>query len=64
MVEFYKIKQKSGLTILFERRDLPLATIMIAAKLGAAYENINEKGIAHLLSTCCIRGLKLKMQNK
>ena len=60
MVEFYKIKQKSGLTILFERRDLPLATIMIAAKLGAAYENINEKGIAHFTEHMLYKGTKTK----
>ncbi|HIE35928.1 MAG TPA: insulinase family protein [Candidatus Omnitrophica bacterium] len=58
MTEFYKIKQKSGLTILFERRDLPLATIMVTTKAGAAYETERNKGIAHFAEHMLHKGTK------
>lgn len=60
MPEFYKIKQKEGPTILFERRDLPVLLVMVAAKIGAAYETINHKGIAHFSEHIVFRGTKTK----
>jgi len=63
MVEFYKTKL-NGLTILFERRNLPIATIMIATKLGAAYEVEKEKGIAHFTEHMLFKGSKKRTQKE
>ncbi|UZE93753.1 MAG: insulinase family protein [Candidatus Pacearchaeota archaeon] len=64
MVEFYKIKQKSGLTILFEKRDLPIVAIMAAARTGAAYETIRNKGIAHFFEHMVFKGPTKKRTTK
>ncbi len=55
-MEFKKIKLKNGLTVLFERRDVPVTTVMLAAKYGAAYELVEEKGIAHFMEHLCFKG--------
>ena len=60
MVEFYKIKQKSGLTILFEKRDTPILTIIAATRAGAAYENARNKGIAHFFEHIVFKGTKTR----
>ncbi len=60
MVEFYKVKQKNGLTILFEKRDLPIVTIMVATRAGAAYENLRNKGIAHFFEHIVFKGTKTR----
>ncbi len=64
MVEFYKIKQKSGLTILFEKRDLPIVAIMSATRAGAAYETIKNKGIAHFSEHMVFKGPTKKRTTK
>ena len=56
MVEFYRVKQKSGLTILFEKRDLPIVAIMAATMAGAAYETAKNKGIAHFTEHVLYKG--------
>ena len=60
MVEFYKVKQKNGLTVLFEKRDLPIVTIMVATRAGAAYENLRNKGIAHFFEHIVFKGTKTR----
>ncbi len=60
MAEFYKIKQKSGLTILFEKRDLPIVSIMAATRAGAVNENLRNKGIAHFFEHMVFKGTKTR----
>jgi len=55
---FHKIKLQNGLTILFEKRDVPVTTVLLAAKYGAAYESIEEKGMAHFMEHLCFKGTK------
>jgi predicted Zn-dependent peptidase len=55
-MEFKKKVLKNGLTVLFEKRDVPVTTVMLAVKYGAAYEKISEKGIAHFIEHLCFKG--------
>lgn len=59
-MEFYKTKLKNGPTILFEKRDLPIAAILIATKAGAAHETVNKKGIAHFTEHMPFKGTKTR----
>lgn len=56
MVEFNKKVLKNGLTVLHEKRDVPVTTVMLATKFGSAYESVEEKGIAHFLEHMCFKG--------
>jgi predicted Zn-dependent peptidase len=55
-MEFKKTKLKNGLTILFEKRDIPVTTVMLSTKFGSAYEYEEEKGIAHFIEHLCFKG--------
>ena len=54
--QFQKTKLKNGLTVLHEKREVPVTTVMLAAKFGAAYESSEEKGIAHFIEHLCFKG--------
>ncbi|MFA4960921.1 MAG: pitrilysin family protein [Candidatus Pacearchaeota archaeon] len=47
---------KNGLTIIHEKRDVPVTTVMLAVKYGAANEDENEKGLAHFIEHMCFKG--------
>lgn len=47
MAEFYKTKLKNGMSVLFEKRNLPIASVLISTKAGAAHETADKKGLAH-----------------
>ena len=57
-MKFKKKILKNGLTILYEKRDVPVTTVMLAVKYGAAYETSEEKGIAHFIEHLCFKGTK------
>ena len=50
------MKLKNGLTVLFEKRDVPVTTVMLATRYGAMYEPEEEKGIAHFIEHLCFKG--------
>lgn len=58
--EFHRTKLGSGLTILFERRNLPIVTSLLAVRFGAACEPAKFKGVAHYLEHCIFQGTKTK----
>ncbi|MBS3071099.1 insulinase family protein [Candidatus Pacearchaeota archaeon] len=53
---FRKKVLKNGLTILFEKRELPVVSIAIAVKCGGMYESENEKGISHFIEHMLYKG--------
>ncbi|MFH1238340.1 MAG: pitrilysin family protein [archaeon] len=55
-MKFNKKVLANGLTILHEKRDVPVTTVMLATKYGAAYESEEEKGIAHFIEHLCFKG--------
>lgn len=53
---FHKTKLRNGLTVLFEKRDVSVTTVMLGVKYGAAYDSIEEKGAAHFIEHLCFKG--------
>lgn len=56
MVEFNKRVLENGLTILHEKRDVPVTTLLLGVGYGARYETAEEKGIAHFIEHLCFKG--------
>lgn len=55
-MKFNKKILANGLTVIHEERDVPVSTVMLAAKFGAAYETAEEKGVAHFIEHLCFKG--------
>ncbi|MFA5061182.1 MAG: pitrilysin family protein [Candidatus Pacearchaeota archaeon] len=55
-MKFEKKVLPNGLTILHEKRDVPVTTVMLAVKYGSAFETEPEKGIAHFIEHMCFKG--------
>ncbi len=56
MVEFNRKKLSNGLTIIHEKRDVDVTTVMLAVRYGSMYESEEEKGIAHFMEHLCFKG--------
>lgn len=56
--EFYKKKLKNGLTVLFEKRKLPLVSVSCSVKFGQIHESMKNKGIAHVIEHMTFKGTK------
>ncbi|MGV8142434.1 MAG: M16 family metallopeptidase [Candidatus Pacearchaeota archaeon] len=59
-MEFEKRKLKNGMTVLFEKRDLPIVCYSISNPFGGAYENSDVKGVAHLFEHLLFIGTKTR----
>jgi len=57
-VEFYRKKLDSGLTVLFEKRKVPVVSVASSVKFGAQYESEKIKGIAHFIEHLVFKGTK------
>lgn len=55
---FRKKVLKNGLTVIFEKRDVPLVSLAIAAKAGGINESESEKGISHFIEHMLYKGTK------
>ena len=55
-MKFSKKVLDNGLMVLHEKRDVPVTTVMLAVKYGAAYEKGEEKGMAHFMEHLCFKG--------
>lgn len=60
MPEFYKKKIENGPIILFEKRDVPVVSVMAAVPFGSAYEPENFNGMAHFIEHMVFKGTKTK----
>jgi predicted Zn-dependent peptidase len=60
MVEFFKKKLKNGLTVLFEKRNIPVTSVSTSVKFGAAYEQETNKGVAHFMEHLMFKGTKTR----
>ncbi len=54
--EFFKKRLESGTTIVFEKRRMPIVSIVIATRAGAAYEVKENKGLAHFFEHMLFKG--------
>jgi predicted Zn-dependent peptidase len=64
MAEFYKKKLDNGMTVLFEKRNLPVISISATAKIGAEYETEENKGISHFIEHLMFKGTKTRKQEE
>lgn len=56
--QFYKKKLKNGLTVLFEKRQIPVALSSVSVKFGAEYETEKLKGVSHFIEHLVFKGTK------
>jgi len=64
MLKFKKRVLKNGLTILFEKRNLPVASIAVAVRAGGINETLEEKGIFHFIEHMLYKGTKKRDSKK
>lgn len=63
LMEFKKKILDNGLTIIHEKREVPVTTVMLAVKYGSAYESRGEKGMAHFIEHLCFKGTEKRTAN-
>ena len=56
--EFYRKKLDNGLTVIFEKREMPIVAVSTSVKFGAQFENENIKGISHFIEHLVFKGTK------
>lgn len=54
--KFHRKVLKNGMTILFEKRDLPIVSVSFAVRAGGINEEISEKGISHFIEHLLYKG--------
>jgi len=55
---FKKKILKNGMTVLFEKRDVPVISLIFAVKSGGINESLEEKGISHFIEHMLYKGTK------
>ncbi|MFA5259481.1 MAG: pitrilysin family protein [Candidatus Pacearchaeota archaeon] len=56
--EFYRKKLDNGITVLFEKRQIPVIAVSTSVKFGAQYESEKIKGISHFIEHLVFKGTK------
>ncbi|OIO81508.1 hypothetical protein AUJ84_01030 [Candidatus Pacearchaeota archaeon CG1_02_32_132] len=59
-MNFQKYKLKNGITLLFEKRNLPIISLSISNSFGASSESEKIKGIAHFIEHLLFTGTKTR----
>ncbi|PXY71380.1 hypothetical protein CXX78_00135 [Candidatus Parvarchaeota archaeon] len=59
-MKFQKRKLKNGITVMHEKRDLPLVSFGIANPFAGAHETAEIKGVAHLIEHLVFTGTKTR----
>ena len=59
-VEFYRKKLDNGITVLFEKRKIPVIAVSTSVKFGAQYESEKIKGISHFIEHLVFKGTKTR----
>jgi predicted Zn-dependent peptidase len=59
-MDFQKKKLKNGITLLFEKRDLPVVCYSVSNPFGGAHETSDIKGVAHLFEHLLFTGTKTR----
>ena len=61
---FYKKILKNGMTVLFEKRVLPIVSVAFAVSVGGIHEDKLEKGIFHFIEHLLYKGTKKRNSKK
>lgn len=59
-MQFRRKILKNGITVLYEKRDLPIVSISIANRVGASSETSDIKGISHVIEHMLFTGTKTR----
>jgi predicted Zn-dependent peptidase len=59
-MKFLRRKLKNGMTVIMEKRDLPLVALSITNRFGAAFEESKIKGIAHVIEHSLFTGTETR----
>lgn len=62
--KFKKKVLSNGLTVLFEKRDVPIVSLAIASKVGGINESEEEKGISHFIEHMLYKGTEKRDAKK
>ena len=62
--KFYRKVLKNGMTILFEKRNLPVVCVAFAVKQGGINETETEKGISHFIEHMLYKGTPTRNAKK
>lgn len=57
-VEFFRKKLDNGVTVIFEKREIPVIAVSSSVKFGAQFENEGIKGISHFIEHLVFKGTK------
>ena len=60
MKDFLRRKLKNGITIVMEKRELPVVSVSVTNRFGAAFEDSKIKGIAHVIEHMVFTGTKTR----
>ncbi len=63
-IEFYRKKLDNGLTVIFEKRKIPVVAVASSVKFGAQYESEDIKGISHFIEHLVFKGTKKRKVNE
>lgn len=58
MEEFYKRVLENNVTVLFEKREIPVTSVSITVNNGGQFESEDEKGVSHFLEHLVFKGTK------
>ncbi len=59
-MKFFKKKLSNGIIVIMEKRELPVVSLSITNKFGAAFENSDIKGISHVIEHMLFTGTKTR----
>ncbi len=62
--EFYRRVLKNGMTVIFEKRELPVVAVAFAVRSGGMNESLSEKGISHFIEHMLYKGTKKRNAKK
>ena len=58
--DFKKKVLTNGMTIIFEKRNLPVVSVVFAVRAGGINEDVSEKGISHFIEHMLYKGTKTR----
>lgn len=56
--DFHRRKLDNGITVIFEKRNIPIVTVASSVKFGAQHEGVKNKGISHFIEHLAFKGTK------
>jgi len=62
--KFYKKVLKNGMTVLLEKRDVPVVSVAFAVRAGGVNETSEERGISHFIEHLIYKGTKKRSAKK